>query len=236
MRPHGAAVTPIDRAQSFLAAGLAALAFAGLLLRRKAGVCRLFPLYLACASAGHVFMATWPEMFFNWTFIALGSTLQAALRLGIVYEITWRTFKPLPRGFVRVGWLMVLVSLALVPVAASVPRDLGDAFDLWRAVERVSYGIAFLFLLYVASVRFYGIPVDPLHRALATGFGVVSVLVGCVSLLWRFDPWFGLGRDLIVKTAYPLLLTWWVVAAWRRDEFSGLSDESVRRLHPWRSQ
>jgi hypothetical protein len=64
---------------------------------------------------------------------------------------------------------------------------------------------------------------------------VVSVLVGCVSLLWHFDPRFGLGSDLIVKTAYPCLLAWWVWAAWRRDSFTGLSEAGLRRLHPWRT-
>lgn len=224
----------MDRVQSLVAGGLAALALAGLLWRRKVPACRLFPVYLASASAGHLLMASWPATFLNWTFMAVSGLLQAALRLGIAYEITYRTFRPLPRGYAAVGRLVALGSLALVPLAATVPRDVGDAFDLARVGERLSYGIAFLFLLYVGAVRFYAIPVDPLHRALATGFGLVSVLVGCVSLLWRFDPWFGLGRDLIVRTAYPCLLAWWVVASWRRDEFAGLSDASLRRLHPWR--
>ncbi len=227
---------PLDRLLSLTMAALAALAVMGLVVRGKLRACLAFPAYLGSAALGHSLVALLPATFWKWSFLAPTDALQAALRVAIALEIAHKTFGPLPRGRARVSAWMAVVLFALVPVAALQPREIGDAFELARVIEPVSYGIAFLFLVYIGAVRFYGIPIDPLHRALATGFGVASVLVGCVSLLWRFDGVAGLGSDLIVKTAYPCLLAWWAWAAWRRDTFAGLSPVSLKRLHPWRTR
>lgn len=220
---------------SWLTAGLALAVLVGVFVRRKARACKAFPAYLATATLGHTLIVAAPAMFWNWTFLSVSDALQTTLALTIAFEIADKTFRALPGGYRRMTWVLTMATIALVLAVALAPAWTGTAYDLARKLERVSYGTSFIFVSIMAVVIYYGVPMDPFLRALATGFGARGVLVGCVSLLWHFDPLFGAGRDFVVKTAYPTLLIWWAWAAWRRDRFEPLSREAVRRLYPWRS-
>lgn len=219
---------------SWLTAGLALAVLAGVVLRRKLGACRAFPVYLVTAAFGHVLIVVAPDIFWNWTFLSVSDALQTGLALTIAFEIADKTFRSLPGGHRRITWVLGVMTFGLVLAVAFAPAWTGTAYDLARKLERVSYGTSFLFVGIMAFVVYHGVPMDPFLRALATGFGARGLLVGCVSLLWHFDPLFGAGRDFVVKTAYPTLLAWWVWAAWRHDRFEPLSHEAVRRLYPWR--
>lgn len=225
---------PLDIALTLINVALASGALTGVLVRDKARPSLLFLMYLVSVAMVGVFGALWPTRFWDWAFWAAGGAVQAALRIGVAFEITHKTFRVYPRAYARVRVLVALALLVVLLVVVTVPRRFGDAYELARVIERASYGTGFLFLAYLGTARYYGIPLDPFHRAIATGFGIITVLVGSASLLWRFDPAFGLGRDFIVKTAYPCVLAWWLVSAWRRDDFSDLSPETLRRIHPWR--
>ncbi len=219
---------------SAVSAAFGAAALAGLVWRRRARACRAFALYLATAALGHLLLLIAPQAFWNWEFLTLTDALQAGLQLAIVAEIGGKAFHALPVGYRHLRLVLGCIALATAFAALPTLSPRGGLPDAALHVERVFYGIGFLFIAFMAVVRYHGVPLDPLHRAVATGFAVIALLSGCVSALAALDPASSWGRDFIVKTAYPCVLAWWTVNAWRRDDFGRLSLEAVRRLHPWR--
>ncbi len=215
---------------------LAAAALAGLVVRHRLRATLLFPIYLAVAGLGSGLVVVWPRNFWTWNFFAATDIIQAGLTLGIAFELAYRTFRPLPVGLRRVRVVMLTVLVVLALTLAFQARPLTNAFDLALALERVSYGTSFLFLAFMLLTGYYGVPTDPLYRDVAAGFVFVNLLVGCASALAAFDPWFDLGRYFVSKTAYPCALAWWLVAAWRREDYGWLSPQSVRYLQPWRAR
>lgn len=223
----------IDVVASVLSAVLAALALAGLVARRKVEACWLFPAYLASAVACHASVVVAPERFWNWGFWAATDVVHTALRMGIALEITLRTFRPFPRGLHHMRVALLFVMLATAIAVVMYPREYGDAFELSLVVGRVSYGVAIMFTAFLLVVRHYGVPVDPLHRAIAAGFAVASALLAFAS---AFSADFEGGTSLLTKIAYPVVLAGWTVSAWRRDAFTGLSPAAVGVLWPWRQR
>jgi hypothetical protein len=227
-------MAPLDQALSLTTALLAALALLGLVRRGRVRACRAFAAYLATATLGHLLLATAPQRFWTWQFLTATDLVQALLLCAIVAEITHKTFRPLPVGYRRARRVLSALALGAMGVVAVSGRDVDSPAQFSLLLERASYGLGFLFLGFMVVVRWHAIPVDPLHRSIATGFAFVTMLVGCVSALASVDPVPALGPHFIVKTAYPCVLAWWAHNAWRVDDFGRLSPEAVRRLHPWR--
>jgi hypothetical protein len=98
----------------------------------------------------------------------------------------------------------------------------------------VSYGAVWLFAAWVALVFYYRVPTDPLHRDIAGGFCLWSMLMASSELLRGLDPWMNFGRFAIESLAYPTLLAAWCWAAWRRDPGTALSPDALAVLQPWR--
>ncbi len=227
-------MSPLDQALSSTTALLAALALAGLARRGRLRASVSFAAYLASALAGHLLLVADPARFWSWEFLIVTDLIQAGLLGAIVCEIAHKTFRTLPAGYRRVRRTLGAIGLGvLASVASTTPLGANPA-EISYLLERVSYGLGFLFLGFMVLVRWYGVPVDPLYRNIATGFAFVTMLVGCVSALAVVDPTPSLGPYFIVKTAYPCVLAWWALSAWREDDFGRLSHEAVRRLHPWR--
>lgn len=227
-------MSPFGIAMAVAVALFSTVALAGLYVRGRVRSSWLFPIYLGVSGAGAALVVLSPGVFWTWGFFAATDVLQAVLTAGIAFEIAYRTFRPLPVGFrrVRLAMLTVLVGVALA--LAFQNRPLASAFDLAQMLERVSYGTSFLFLTFMLLTGYYGVPTDPLYRDIAAGFVLVNLVVGCASALAAFDPVFDLGRYFVSKTAYPCALAWWLVAAWRREDYGWLSPETVRYLQPWR--
>jgi hypothetical protein len=227
-------MSPLDQALSSTTSLLAALALAGLARRGRLRSSVSFVAYLASAVAGHLLLAADPGRFWTWEFLTATDLIQAVLLCAIVCEIAHKTFRSLPAGYCRVRRALAAAGLGVLASVAWTTPLVTDAAELSYLVERLSYGLGFLFLGFMVLVRWYGVPVDPLYRNIATGFAFVTMLVGCVSALASVDPMPSLGPYFIVKTAYPCVLAWWALSAWREDDFGRLSYEAVRRLHPWR--
>ncbi len=226
-----AAMLALDASVSIASLTLATLALLGLVVRGKLGACLLFPVYLAVAALGYALILVAPERFWNWTFMAVTDAVQTALRVGIALEIAYRALRALPLGlryirrvFVGVCVLTVLavLSFGVIPV---------DAFGWTMLLGRVTYGTAVLFTAFLLVVWRYGVPVDPLHRAIAAGFALASAMLAFAPVFSVDAEW---GRFLLTKTAYPLVLLLWTVAAWRRDSLVGMSPQAVAILWPWR--
>ena len=221
---------------SMLSALLGSVALAGLVARRRLRACLAFPAYLGSAVAGHALVVAAPDTFWNWEFWLTSDVVQTALRLGIAFEITFKTFRPLPAGYRRMRVLFAGLTLAMALMVISGTHLPRSAFDLTLVMARISYGISWLLAVFILAVAYHRVPIDPLHRDVAVGFGLLGLLVGFAEALSGLDPRLGLGRDVIAKSAYPCLLAAWCVSAWRRDEPTALSPRALRILQPWRAQ
>lgn len=231
----------VDTAVVFTIAILGTAACLGLVHRRRLRACVSFAGYLGVSAVGGLLVGLWPSVFWSWRFWVAVSALQATLRAGMAVEIAFKTFRPpLYVGRRRARLLMTLIALGTALSVASYSRAPRTALDWTLLVESLSYGIAALFTAFLLLVRYYRVPIDPLHRDIAAGSTLLSLLVYYSDTLYRIDPWFGLGtvagRDLITKTLYPLLLVFWNVSAWRRDAPPAFTPEVERVLQPWRTR
>lgn len=213
---------------------LASVALCGLAVQRRVRASYSFALYLLTVSAGRVLLLVAPEHFWTWPFMFWTDALQTLLCAAIAFEICAKVFRPLPGGRVYVRRLIGLVVVARVLTFVILPPHASDAFEGTFVVAQVSYAVAFLFGAFLLVTWYGGVPVDPLHRDVVCGFVVLSGLVAYTGELSALDPGTAWGRDLLTKSAYPLLLLFWCWSAWRRDEPTRLSPRSLALLQPWR--
>jgi hypothetical protein len=234
-------VSPLDRVACSITAALALLAAVGIVRRRRVRACWSFAVYLAVTAAAFGLVSLAPGTFWTWPFYATTNALHAGLRVAIAFEVALQTLRPpLYAGRRRVRLLLSVILLGTLAAVVFYPRALRSAFDFTLLIESTSYGIGWMFGAFLLVVRYYRVPLDPLHRDVAAGFAILNLLVFYREALFALDPWFGLGtaagRDLITKTLYPCLMAFWNVSAWRRDEATAFSPAVERLLQPWRTR
>ena len=221
----------VDVAVSCASITLALAALFGLATRRKVRICWLFPAYLLSVALGHGALLVSSGALWTWQFWAATDALQAVLRLGVAIEIGRKAFGSLPQARRLLGLSFLFACFGIATGVLLYPRPLVDAFELVLVVGWVSYGVAFLFVGFLMLTLAYGVPLDPLHRAIAVGFALASAFL---AFTHSFPAHADLGRAWLSKTSYPLILAFWTWAAWRRDDLSGMSTEAIARLWPWR--
>jgi hypothetical protein len=224
----------LDRTTFAITACLALAALAGLIHRQRLTACRSFGLYLTSAVLSHGLVAFWPGRFWTWEFWLATDALHALARVACACEITFLTFRALPAGQVKARRVFAFLAVLIVVGAAGYPGPTASAFDWTFVVGRVTYGVAFLFVAYLGLTAYYHVPVDPVHRDVAHGFVLLSVLVAFRHQLAELDVILGWGRHFVVKISYPLLLAWWARRAWAPEEPTALSREVMQDLQPWR--
>jgi hypothetical protein len=101
---------------------------------------------------------------------------------------------------------------------------------------RISNGSAGLFVLILVLSIWYRIPLHDLHRAIARGFAAYLVvaavafhILGQITWAERLSNWLDVGTYLTV-------LCYWAWAAWRREDAAPVSEETLRRVQPWRDR
>lgn len=213
---------------------LATAVLIGLIVRRRVRACVSFVSYLTAVAVGKALQLMWPERFWTWDFMRWSDALQVILRAAIAFEICYKVFRPLPEGSKRMRATLALVLMAMAIAFVVYPPQAANAFEGTIVLQQVSYGVAFLFVAFLLVTWHYGIPIDPLHRDIACGFGLLSLVLSFAAALSAYDPAAEWGRYFLVKTAYPLLLAAWCVSAWRRDPPTRLSPRTMRFLQPWR--
>ena len=223
----------LDRAIVLLAAALALAALAGLRRRSRVDACYSFAAYLATVVMSQALVGAWPSRFWTWDFWLATDVLQTGTHIACAAEVTFRTFRPLPAGQARARRLFAVLVTATV-AALAFPGPTTTAFDLTLLVSRFTYGVGFLFAAYLGLTAYYHVPVDPVHRDVAQGFVLLTMLVAFTHDLSYLDPIMGWGRDTIVKLTYPLLLLWWAQRAWAQEEATALPRASMEHLQPWR--
>lgn len=226
---------PLADRLAFTASALLALGLlVGLWTRRRADASIAFTTFVVTACLGHGLVALFPHRFWTWEFWFATDAVQAALYVAIAFEIAYKTFRPLPRGYRKARWLFGALTLATLAAVVLYPSQTGSAFALTFVVARVFYGAAFLFGVFFALTAYHYVPVDPVQRDVALGATLMGILAAFTALLSNLDPVMGWGRDLVVKVTYPLLLAWWAYRMWSQEEPSGLSRETMEHLQPWR--
>ena len=224
----------LDRFLTGAIASIAVGVLAGLVARGRADACWSFPAYLLTAIGGHTLLAARPATFWTWDFLLATDLLQVILRAAIAFEIAARTFGPLPAGRRKVRWIFGIGALLIGLAVAVYPGARTTTFDLTLIVAPASYGVSLLFAAFLGLTAYYYVPVDPVHRDIALGFVLLSVLAAFTQPLSGLDPIVGWGRDFLVKLSYPLLLAWWARRAWAKEEPTALSREAMQILQPWR--
>jgi hypothetical protein len=224
----------LDRLLVAVMAVAAAVALAGLVKKYRANACWSFGAYLGATAAIDAALAAQPSRFWNWEFLLGSDVVQTTLGVACAFEVTFRTFRPLPAGHAKARRALLILAVVMAALVAAYPGPTARAFDWTLVVARVTYGVAFLFAVYLGLTAYYHVPVDPVHRDVAHGFVLLSLLVAFTHPLARLDPIMGWGRDFVVKFSYPLLLAWWARRAWAPEEPTALSREVMQAVQPWR--
>lgn len=230
---HGA-----DLVSSILNAGLSAAVLVGLLSRARVPAARFFTAYVTYGLVMRV--CTWaaPGVFYTFGAWVVTDALHIALRIGVACELLWSCYGRLPGG-ARAARVLLVAIVALALLAACLPPDAapleaGPYYPLWLRLTQAGYAIGLGFVAVLVLAVRHGLPLDPLHRAIAAGMTVFCVLQALRPLVASLDAWLPLGRSAAMKIGYPLILLVWARAAWRLDEGTALSPEALRLLQPWR--
>lgn len=223
---------------------LSAVGLMGLVVRRRVARCLFFAAYLASVAAASLLVSLRSGAL-SWSGWLASELLQAVLAVGVVLEITVRILASLPeaaRAARRRMRLVVAVTLAggLLSLAWDVStwlRARGPDVLAYHVASSLlplfTYGAAFLFIALLAVANWHLLPLDPLHRAVLTGFAVYLVLFSALLVSVRSED----VRAVLSRVnsgAFLLLLAGWAWVAWRREAAPPAPEALVRRLWPWR--
>ncbi len=218
---------------------LLAAALVGLIYHGRYRASRLLPAYLGLGVLSRIPVLLWRDQFYVWWYWLLTEIAFALFALALAVEMLWLVFGRLPVGRRRTTHAVAVVLLALLVALVLAPGPPAAASSDWvyyqgtlRASQaKCAAGVLFALLL-VFSVR-YRIPLDPLHRDVASGLALWQLLQVWAEPLVVLDPFLGIGPQGLQRLIYTGVLVAWVRAAWRPDEASALCPAALRLLRPW---
>jgi len=210
--------------------GLLAL-LAGTLVRRRHRECLAFPAYLALVLLGDTMVSVWPERFYQAWFWYLQQSLWDAAKLGVGLEIAFRAFRAFPGARPAVQSLLGLVLALTTASVVSVPSGLSHDAVVFEWHPRVLAGTIWLMTALMMVIVYYRLPIRPFQLAILSGF--VPYLLLFVTLLnvlrhrgWDVRPWVNLAD----ACCYLAVVSFWTVAAWRKDAMPAAAPQVIRRL------
>jgi hypothetical protein len=225
-------MTAFERGVWLVEAALALTIVAGVLARSRYRASWVFPLYLASIVIFETLEALWPARYFTWDFWLLKETTQVLLKLGIALELVRRIFRafPIVRTLADLGFLALLVLVAAAVVSGQGPEPTAFA----RVLPRVLYGTACVFAAVLALALWYHIPLDPLHKALLTGFvPYLAVFTVAIQLLESFGWQLRAFANYANWIAFVALLSYWARTVWARAEPLDVAPEVLEKIQPW---
>lgn len=206
-----------------LNAALLLLTLAGLGGRGRVPECSGFTVYLAVCIAGNRLPVWWPGTFYNWQFWLAKEWAYCALKAAIAVELAWRCFAPFPRA------RAAAVSAVVAGVAGTAALVLGLRFETLMAGEygeavtellpRIQIAVVWTFVLLLAAITWWRIPVTAFTRAIVLGFVLYGgAYAGALEAARHFnDAGFAFLRALD-PAAYAASVAVWALAAWRPRE------------------
>jgi hypothetical protein len=216
---------------------LVLLTLAGILARRRWGLCWSFTAYLAVILLCNSLVSFWPERFFTSQFWMVRTALYDALKVAIAVELAYRTFQAFPgaRATVRRVLFFLLVGSSLALMAVPWDASYGAAVFEWE--PRVLTAIIWLLNALAVVVVWYRVPIHAYHKAILLGFVPYLVIFTIVLRLLRHH---GLEINSVIQhaepAAYMLLMGWWAWAAWEPETAADVSPEVMHILQPWRAR
>lgn len=214
-----------------------AVALGGVIARRRASECWMFPVYLATVLVCESAVLLWPDRFFQWSSYVIRQWTYDVCMLGVAFELARRAFMAFPgaRATARPVFLAILSITAISIFAATPAGTHGNASFYITAMltiePRLLNATIWLFVATARLVIFFHLPVSDWHRAISLGFAAYLVVsVTGLNLIRTF------GWDLTTAItfwdgfAYLALTAWWASASWQNTEARALVPSSVLRL------
>jgi hypothetical protein len=231
-------VSAISLSLSVLNACLAALALAGLIARRRTAASVVLPVYLALLVVERPPMWFWPETFYTWSYWLFTDLLEAALRFALAIELLRLVLGRLPMSRKVAGSVtLAIVGAALLLTLLAPELSAGPPEWIYFQAAQWAWGATFvggwLFAALLLLALWYGVPLDPLHRDVASGLVLWALLQAFGPDLAPLDPI--LGRQTLQRVVYSGMLLAWVRAAWSLDAPTPLGPAAQRLLQPWRT-
>jgi hypothetical protein len=200
-----------------------ALVLAGLLWRRRAGLCGTFALYVTTVLGCNLLITTWPSRFYTAAFYTWKEATYNVLILATAAELAWRAFRVFPQARRRAQFVLGAVLAASFLALTSLPWGLTYAELILEYNPRLQAGAMWLFTATAVLVAWYRLPVHHLQRAIALGFGLYLFVF---TSSWNAVRDFGLADinlwrrfvDVAAGLVFALVATWWGYAAWRPHE------------------
>ena len=136
--------------------------------------------------------------------------------------------------------LFLLLAGTLV-VVLMLPRDAGgldqSGFVFGSLRIRLETGIAWAFAAIAALVRWYDVPVHPLHRGIILGF-VLHLAVFSTLIQLLASHGYQWASELVTLSPAVLMgvCALWMWSSWRPDAELSADPALVLRLQPWRAR
>jgi hypothetical protein len=215
-------VTP-ERPVSYEAVFMMLVVLVGLMARGRWRLSFALPAYLASALTACFLVMGWQDRFYTRAFWMIVQAVLAILRLALVLEVAWRTFRVFPgaKAAARKALLAVIATTALAVSAAPTAINGWDSFQtaLGHVHPLVLNGTIWMICVTLVAAHWFRVPIHPFHAAVLTSF---AVYLGCFTSLIRFLVLGGFDElrayvNALDGTAYLLLSCWWAYVAWRRE-------------------
>jgi hypothetical protein len=216
-----------------LVALLLAETLGGLVVRRRARLCRSFAALVAATLTGNLLIQTLPGRFWTWEFWMFKEMLYGALYMATGLELGALLFAGLPRGKRLMFPFLVAVSVA-APLAMHAASDLRNETVAGVIVATMNAAAAWLFALLMLGCLYYRVPLHPFHRGILTGaalhLSVYSALLGIMGIQGEVAQAYFNALDPAV---YAAAVSIWMWAAWRPEGAPILSPQLAALLQPW---
>jgi hypothetical protein len=213
MDPNGPVNYPVCVMLVFVAVGL--------VVRGRWRLGYFFAAYLAAGLGWNVLVGIWPDRFFTAAFFMIIQAVYDILKLGLVLEMAWRTFRVFPgaRAGVRAASVALLVATILAAVAVPLAIRGWDSYEtaLGQFHPLVLTGTIWLIVVVLAAAKWYRVPVHPFHTAVLTSLAAyLAAYTALLRLLVLngFDDHRIYG-NVLDRAAYLLLTSWWAYVVWR---------------------
>lgn len=216
----------------------AALALAGLLLRGRARFCRLFTCYLFVMLLSESLVMVWPSLFWTWSFWLFKQAVFDVLKIATALELAYWIFLGFPGAAERARGVVFLFLVATLIAVIALPNEIGRdqaGYFLGQLRARLGVGTAWIFTALAALVRWYRIPLHPMHRTLIISFTGYLLVFSTVMKL-AVNQGITTFLSTIEPIAYTAICFWWAWEAWQREPEMAIDPALVARLQPWKAR
>jgi len=213
-----------------------ALAVAGLSIRGHARYCRAFTAYLVFVLVTDLLVMSWPDRFWTWPFWFFQQTMADVLKIVVALELAYWIFLGFPGAARSARGVLLLLLVATLLAVVALPNEASRdtrGYLIGSLRPRLQIGALWVFTALAGLVRWYRVPLHPMHRTIILGFVAYLTIFGTFLHLVADYGW-----SRHVETAEPIAYlaacSWWAWEGWRREPALDADAAVVARLQPWR--